>query len=775
MRVERWSQRRGLLAGRPAHRPARPGARLRAQRLACAAVLTATLAVALVLVSAGTARAADWTEVPFPPAQTVWDVAQDTAGNVWVTTLEDAGTLGHVLVLWNGAAEWQDACDGLDWSAFQWDHGLISMGDKLFLVVTGGACYARSAGDTVWHPIGSSLPFYDISEWDGYLWGGSGYLGVVRLDPATEQTEAVNAGLPMVGDNLDNTKDFWAPRGNGDYLYVGFTVTDEVASDPTFGGVGVYRLARGSATWEDTGLKVMPLGTDFGSERGTGGLEWGVWGVAVMDGYVLAEISAPSEALTSRLFLFDERAGTWTTVSLPSEQPVWYYLNSEVNCFARDGEFYFPAGLAEDGALFDVFAPTSQSWRQGVRVSGTAWAPLGNTAQAVGDELLVGSRASDGTGGTGTTGDGATLTTEASFVESVPLPTQISKDPAVIGTNFGLALLFALVFGFTSTLFNSTLKSNGDRIARAFSPLGRAGRAVGVTAGPHLRRFGNWLRAFTFRSAAMRRATARMPRLSRRWRERAAIVLVAALIYAFLDPTFGFSGHGVNIFFSLLISVTIVTAAYEGTQAVTSSRGFRIPAALKLFPAAIAIAILCVLLSRLSGFTPGYLYGFVGGLAFLGAQQPDKRRHGRIVLVGATCLLAVSMAAWFLAIPVARAAEAGSGWAAVIQSMCAATFVAGLEGVLFGLVPLTFLDGGALFHWNKVLWASLFGVATFLFWHVLLNKNSKYGAAFEQTNTQVVLALLGFWTLITVGTFLLLRQKRPGTAPPPPPPPARWW
>ena len=167
MRVERWSQRRGLLAGRPAHRPARPGARLRAQRLACAAVLTATLAVALVLVSAGTARAAVWTEVPFPPAQTVWDVAQDTAGNVWVTTLEDAGTLGHVLVLWNGAAEWQDACDGLDWSAFQWDHGLISMGDKLFLVVTGGACYARSAGDTVWHPIGSSLPFYDISEWGG--------------------------------------------------------------------------------------------------------------------------------------------------------------------------------------------------------------------------------------------------------------------------------------------------------------------------------------------------------------------------------------------------------------------------------------------------------------------------------------------------------------------------------------------------------------------------------------------------------------------------------
>ena len=81
--------------------------------------------------------------------------------------------------------------------------------------------------------------------------------------------------------------------------------------------------------------------------------------------------------------------------------------------------------------------------------------------------------------------------------------------------------------------------------------------------------------------------------------------------------------------------------------------------------------------------------------------------------------------------------------------------------LLFGLVPLSFMEGGSLFRWSKVLWSAMFGVALFLFWHVLLNKNSKYGAAFENTNTQVVLALLGFWTVVTVGTFLLFRRSRP--------------
>ena len=335
--------------------------------------------------------------------------------------------------------------------------------------------------------------------------------------------------------------------------------------------------------------------------------------------------------------------------------------------------------------------------------------------------------------------------TTPGFVPSVPLPTQISKDPEVIGTNLALALVFAAIFGFTSALFNSTIKTKNAEIARTLAPLGRV-----------------WNRATTTLSSftVFRRLATGGRRGARRWLESLAIVIIAGLIYALLDPGFGFSIYGLTIFVSLALSIALVTYGYEGVQALVSSRRYRAPAAVKLFPIAIGIAIVCVLLSRLSGFKPGYLYGFVGGMAFLGAQQPDDRKKGRLVLLATGCLFAVSLAAWFLAVPLTNVVEAGSSWLKVLQGICVGTFVVGLEGLFFGLIPLSITDGGTLFRWNRVVWAGAFGLATFLFWHVLLNKNSKYGAAFAETSVRVVIALLVFWTLVTVGTYWYFRKPR---------------
>jgi hypothetical protein len=262
------------------------------------------------------------------------------------------------------------------------------------------------------------------------------------------------------------------------------------------------------------------------------------------------------------------------------------------------------------------------------------------------------------------------------------------------------------------------------------------------------------------RSTVGRRLASWVPHAGGRWLAPVAIIVIAGLIYALLDPGFGFSTYGLIVFVSLALSIAVVTYAYEGVQAVISSRRYRAPAAVKLFPIAIGIAIVCVILSRLTGFKPGYLYGFVGGMAFLGTQQPDDRKKGRLVLLAAGCLLAVSLAAWFLAVPLTNAAEAGSSWLKILQGICVGTFVAGLEGLVFGLVPLSFMDGGTLFRWNKWVWGGVFGIVIFLFWHVLLNKNSKYGAAFQQTSAKVVVGLLAFWTVVTVGTYLYFRKPR---------------
>ncbi|MFC2023050.1 hypothetical protein ACFLTL_02745, partial [Chloroflexota bacterium] len=67
---------------------------------------------------------------------------------------------------------------------------------------------------------------------------------------------------------------------------------------------------------------------------------------------------------------------------------------------------------------------------------------------------------------------------ERLFVESVPLPDQISTDPGVIGTNFLFALLTVIVFYIASSIFNNTIRENysiikkwTSRILIPFKPL----------------------------------------------------------------------------------------------------------------------------------------------------------------------------------------------------------------------------------------------------------------------------------------------------------------
>ena len=701
------------------------------------------------VVEAEPAPAPDWTDVPFPPGQHVFDLAQDSRGNIWATTYPGEGDLNlQVLVLKKGASAWEDESAGLA-EVPAYDGSLLSIGDKLFINTIQSGCYARSLEDDRWHmfsPLNEPLVF-ELTEWAGYVWSGAGYAGpgggfegMLQLDPEAETWKAVNGGLPLAGDDRDTTRRFFNPKGNRDYLYVGFTVGFAEAEDPNFPGVGVYRLKSGTSAWEDTGLRVRPLDVDLQLPGWRGrGSYWGIQNVIALDGYALCEVSAPIEGASHRLFLYDEQGGTWTPVAAPSSEVWRYFLTTEQGCYPWDGEFYFPVGSTANDALFDVLDPVLRTWRTGVTRPAIAWQPLEYTAYWIAGELLIAPPTA-----------ATTPSTAPGFVPSVPLPTQISKDPEVIGTNLALALVFAAIFGFTSTLFNSTIKAKNAEIARLLGPVGRVWSKAKATLS----------KPAVFRRLASGRAHGGRAHRGTRWLESLAIVIIAGLIYALLDPEFGFSIYGLTIFISLALSIALVTYGYEGVQALISSRRYRAPAAVKLFPIAIGIAIVCVLLSRLTGFKPGYLYGFVGGMAFLGAQQPDDRRKGRLVLLATGCLFVVSLAAWFLAVPLTHAVEAGSSWLKVLQGICVGTFVVGLEGLLFALIPLSVTDGGTLFRWNKMAWAGAFGLAAFLFWHVLLNKNSKYGAAFAETSVRVVVALLVFWTLVTVGTYWYFRKPR---------------
>jgi hypothetical protein len=323
--------------------------------------------------------------------------------------------------------------------------------------------------------------------------------------------------------------------------------------------------------------------------------------------------------------------------------------------------------------------------------------------------------------------------TGSDWLDAIPLPTEISTEPEVVGTNVGLALFFALAFGLTSELFNATVNENEELIHARLAPL----------------------------LAPFRRGAERLPRLLEGpWTRFAKIILLfvlSALLYSFLDPGFGISPSGAILFLSLFVALPVLVYSYDGSQALLGAGLYKLRARFQFFPIALAFGVACVLLTRCLDFHPGYLYGFVAGLGLLGLEAQTSRHQALLVLAGVAALAAASLVAWGLAVPVASLAQGGLPGASVLYGILVTIFVAGLEGLLFGLVPLTFMDGSKLMAWSRVVWGVTFALAAWLFFHVLINPGSAYLEALSSKKVLLMVGTLALYACLTLGTWLSFR------------------
>jgi hypothetical protein len=321
------------------------------------------------------------------------------------------------------------------------------------------------------------------------------------------------------------------------------------------------------------------------------------------------------------------------------------------------------------------------------------------------------------------------------IIESIPTPQEVEFTPEVVGTNIGLALFLALGFGVVSTLFNSTLKENAETVTAAWQR----------RMEPLFRRL----------PASVRGRPSFADSWSRHWSFTLLLLLLSALIYAFLDPTFVPGLSGLPLFLSLFLSLLVITYSYDFMQGWLARRFFGRSGRLEAFPVILLIAVGCVLLSRLLSFQPGYLLGFVA--AFVLSSDPAaegwrvQRENALLIIGGGALLLLTALAAWLL--------SGVTGSVPFLHGTLALIFVAGLEGVLFALLPLEFLDGWLVYEWNRVAWFGAFAVATYWFCQILLNPASSYLEAFAQTNVQLALLLLALYALLTVVLWLIFRRS----------------
>ena len=315
-------------------------------------------------------------------------------------------------------------------------------------------------------------------------------------------------------------------------------------------------------------------------------------------------------------------------------------------------------------------------------------------------------------------------------------PDDISTDVADIARSLALAAAMILLVVFPSVLFNNTVEQHSDEIRGWF----RFGRAPRQRSG---RRF------------------------TRTWAGFVAFTVVTALLYGFLDPSFGFDKASLNMFVVLLVSLVVLTfiLTVPGRRYMVKNHEDR--GTIRVVPGTLAVAAVCVLVSRLAGFYPGYLYGAIAGFVF--AKELSEQEEGRQAARAALWMLILSVGAWFARMPLADSVakeDPGLG-VLVLDSLLAAIFVAGIEGVVFGMIPLRFLAGEKLFAWNKALWAALFGAGAFLFLHVLLDPESEYLADPNSVPTTIIFVFFAAFGLLSVafwGYFRFRKEREPSEA-----------
>jgi hypothetical protein len=326
---------------------------------------------------------------------------------------------------------------------------------------------------------------------------------------------------------------------------------------------------------------------------------------------------------------------------------------------------------------------------------------------------------------------------QTSFRASVPSPWEINLSPAVIAETLAFAAGIIILAPFPGTLFNSTMEANYARVTRPFRRvrsrirklLRRGPDEMQAGPAPDVERHDLW------------------------WTRKgvASFILLTVVLSGLLDPSFGLNAASVPTFFGMLIGLVVVLAAFD----LPLARFYRrrsIEFWLHALPATALVSVACVLISRLTDFHPGYLYGLV--IATFAAKKLDSATEARLVAIGTLSTIAVAVVAWFglgVVSPLAAAAADPGPVLVFAQTVLSMVVVAGVELAAFGMLPVSFLPGESVRAWNKPVWAVLVGLGWTGFLIVILNPQNGYLADTTHTPLVTIVILLAGFSLGSVG------------------------
>jgi hypothetical protein len=260
------------------------------------------------------------------------------------------------------------------------------------------------------------------------------------------------------------------------------------------------------------------------------------------------------------------------------------------------------------------------------------------------------------------------------------------------------------------------------------------------------------------------RITKRIPRTNAGWWTRmkgllastpvvggVIITVLAAIVFGFADPGFGFDLVSLRVVLACAIGLFFVGFIANLVTGAIVGRRWHLDTVMELKPLGLLLAIIGVVLSRLLDFSPGLLIGLLIGISLLG--RVSKADESRTALVKTGVVWGLGILAWvgysLLAGPLVGTSFAGN---LTVETMVAAT-AEGLTALLIGLLPFKFLEGSAIWDHNKALWAAVWLGAAASWVLIVLPQN--YGEI--QGSIWVWSAIVAGFAVVALAIYLVFR------------------
>jgi hypothetical protein len=340
-----------------------------------------------------------------------------------------------------------------------------------------------------------------------------------------------------------------------------------------------------------------------------------------------------------------------------------------------------PAALAAQDTTTTTTSPASS----GAPPRATATPPVANAPSAGASSPGAPAAASEQNGHT-----------RAALPASLPTPADLDFSARSLLTSALLAMLLVLLLLFPADLFNNTLEEHYDEI----------------TAG---------LDRWRVRFGGARNRVSSLPGYFK------ALLMCAlgGFMCVFLDPQSAFDPASISFGLGMTGALAILIVVYQLPVKVLLQRLGHV-GAFGAFPAAAVGGIVFVLVSRAASFQPGFAFGLIAGWAF---STTNEREEGRSIAAGALIMLGCSLLAWmaWAALPLDLTSAHPSFGALFVDSLLACTFVAGIEGLVFGMVPIKYFDGDTVRKWSRAAHLALLSTGMFVFVHVLIGGTNYIG------------------------------------------------